>query len=96
MFFIRKFREAKNDWQNKSPKQKWTSLYDVTKTITILVQDRFLTDYYIGIVSYFAFFAMTFHSILLVYTFYHNTKRDQFIDFLPCLCISGVCIGVSR
>lgn len=82
-------------WAQKTPKQKWTVLYDLAEFLSGLLQIRTLCGRqngpfaYLPIVSGCAYFA------LLIYTVSYYILIGRFRECLSSFCISGLIVSVS-
>lgn len=94
---LQNFRHIREEWNSKTPLQKWCYLYGMGKLsgkmigVTTFEDDQNLTWY-----SYMQYSYYAVSSILAIYTIAYFLLQGQFLKGLPCTCMMvGPMYGVS-
>lgn len=94
---LKRIPNARNDWNQKKPLQKFGYLYGIGKMgMDEAGYSTFRTDQTLTAHSYFAWICGGIHTILMFYTCVSYIRQGMFTKGLPCTCfVMGCVITVS-
>lgn len=85
-----RFRTFREEWPNRTPKQKWQFLCDIPGVLLRIFGIRILQDCRVYWLSYFGSFLALNYFGLATYTLVYYAKQGRFIHGTICLCGAGI------
>lgn len=92
---LKKLQLKRKQWDKKTPKQKWQSVYNFNKLLAELIGLRILSDmknyWYSAVIGVI----IIFYIITATYTAQYYSMRGEYFRSLECFCVSGIGVTVS-
>lgn len=85
----------RQNFSNKTPKQKWLILFNFTSRTLELIGLRFMNDGTIYWRSYVPGLSLVAYCLLLSYTVIYHLSSSNFKELLYPICVVGICVSVS-
>lgn len=93
--FFKEFQKLRQEWPNRSPKQKWKVLSDIPDVLLKIFGIRILGDCRVYWLSFFPSCLVVNYVGLAIYTLIYYGIDGRFIFGTPCLCGAGIVATVS-
>lgn len=91
---LNKWNSINDEWNRKTPKQKWQSFYNIGKKSGYMTGLRFFGDAKVYLHSYVLVLIVGIYLALAAYTVGYHKIHGRLGDGLSCLSISGIYIMV--
>lgn len=95
MLFRSNINNIKGAWSQKTPKEKWKSLYKFVEIMNSFIGLRFLGSSRINWWSFSYLALATVYTFLSMYSVYYRLCAGNVTESLFAFCILGVMISVS-
>lgn len=93
--FQSRYKDFKEKWHNKTPKEKWQSVYNFSKMTCEIIGIRVLSD----IKNYWYTISCgldgILYFVLVTYTVQYYFRRGEYIRSMECTCLIGIVVLVS-
>lgn len=94
---FRSLKNARAEWKQKTPMQKWCYFYSIGKGAFGVLRMPLMNDiYHVHWFAYFLLTYMTIVTLLSIYSLIYYTLRGELLMALPSTCTGFIMIGVSE
>lgn len=93
---LRSLRTIREDWQLKTPYQKWGFFYGIGKAAVVITGVTiFKEDQTLPLLAYQICVCVGVYTVLALYTLYRHINEGAVTKCLPCTCLLSLLIAVS-